>query len=252
MGLRKRFGWEVRALLMFFGVRRASEVINFTRKMAWEVELLYGRRGRVIRGAVPRAALDYRPKQDIKAKLGLSGKDMILNVNRLENRKRVDLVIRAFSILARESQVLHLVIGGAGPEEGALMALARDLGLTDRISFVGFIAEQDLFDYYASCSVFVHPNWADHALAPYEALAMQRKVVWTNEMEMEDDVLKANGHIFPADPTPTDFAAAIRRALTAGELPPDDMTDYAWDRYCEQILQLLQEVAGRKASRHEA
>jgi len=251
MSLVARLAWEAKAVLMLWGVRRASEVINFTNRMAWEVELLYRRKGRVIRGAVPRTALNYLPKQDIKAKLGLGGKAIILNVNRLEKRKRVSLTIRAFSLLASESKAIHLLIGGTGPEESDLKSLVRVLSLDDRVSFVGFIPERDLWDFYGCCDVFVHPNWADHALAPYEALAMQKKVVWTTEMEMEDAALKHNRHIFPADPTAEDLAAAISSALAAGEVPADDLSGYTWENYCAQVLHVLEGVVERQLKKRD-
>jgi glycosyltransferase involved in cell wall biosynthesis len=133
---------------------------------------------------------------------------------------------------------VQLVIGGTGPEEGHLKAIARELGLDGRVRFVGYIREDELWDYLAMCDVFVHPNWAEFAISPYEALALQRKVVWSSEMEMDED-LRANRHVFIADPTVEDFALAMDRALRADVRTVDDLSKYTWGAYTEQVLSAL-------------
>jgi hypothetical protein len=84
---------------------------------------------------------------------------------------------------------------------------------------LGYVKEEDLWDYLAACDVFAHPNWADFAIAPYEALALQRKVVWSNEMEKSGQVT-GNRHVFPAEPTVEGLAqAALHRQADNGHRP---------------------------------
>jgi glycosyltransferase involved in cell wall biosynthesis len=206
--------------------------------MAWEVRQLYGRAAIPIKGGVSRDLFTYAARGDVKRRLGLEGRRVILNVNRLDPRKRVDLTIRAFQRLSQAYPDVQLVIGGTGPEEGRLKAIARELGLDGRVRFVGYIREDELWDHLAMCDVFVHPNWAEFAISPYEALALQRKVVWSSEMEMDDD-LRTNRHIFIAAPTVEDFAAAMDRALRADVRTVDDLSKYTWESYTEQVLSAL-------------
>jgi len=84
----------------------------------------------------------------------------------------------------------------------------------------------------------VHPNWAEFAIAPLEALALNKKVVWTTEMEI-DETLKGNKYIFPADPTVDDFAIAIEKALNTEIKAKYYLDVYTWDRYCEGIMKEL-------------
>src|SRR5207249_4664609 len=81
-----------------------------------------------------------------------------------------------------------------------------------RVKFLGYIPEDELPDYLVACDVFVHPNWADFAISPYEALALGRKVVWSSEMEVDDD-LRRGDNLFVAAPTVEAMAAAIRAEL---------------------------------------
>ena len=106
------------------------------------------------------------------------------------------------------------------------------------MKFLGYIKEEDLWDWLASCDVFVHPNWADFAIAAYEPLALQKKVVWSTEMEI-DPPLAGDAHIFSANPTPEDFAATIEQALDTEIQEPIDVSMYAWDVYCDKVLNEL-------------
>jgi hypothetical protein len=87
----------------------------------------------------------------------------------------------------------------------------------------------------------VHPNWADFAIAPYEALALQKKVVWSSEMEMDESLAK-NKHIFAADTTVDDFAGAIKKALTTKVLENEDLSDYTWEKYFDNILSNVKDI----------
>jgi glycosyltransferase involved in cell wall biosynthesis len=238
LGVRRRLAVEVVARVLAAAIRRARLLFTLTRHMAWEVRQLYGRAAIPIKGGVSRDLFTYVARGDMKRRLGLEGQRVILNVNRLDPRKRVDLAIRAFHRLSQSYPDVQLVIGGTGPEEGHLKAIARELGLDGRVRFVGYIREDELWDYLAMCDVFVHPNWAEFAISPYEALALQRKVVWSSEMEMDED-LRANRHVFIADPTVEDFALAMDRALRADVRTVDDLSKYTWGAYTEQVLSAL-------------
>ena len=243
VNLKQRILNELFAAAMYKGVRKARKIFVLSNQMKWEVGKLYGKDAIVLKGAFPREIFDYKPKQNIKQKLGLGNKKMILNINRLDLRKRVDLVIKAFKQVSEHFDDVVLIIGGIGQDEERLRDLVEQLDLANRVRFVGFIKEENLWDYYAACEVFVHPNWADFAIAPYEALALNKKVVWSTEMEI-DEHLAANKHIFAANPTVNDFAVAIEKALTTTLTTEitgqDNLRSYTWDKYCERILRELE------------
>ena len=236
--LARRMFKEVYAVAMYMGVRKAKKIFVLSNQMKWEVNKLYGKDAIVLKGAFPPEILNYKPKIDIKERLDLVDKKMILNVNRLDPRKRIDLLIKSFKQIYDKFNDVVLVIGGVGPEEDNLKALVKKLNIQDRVKFVGYIKEEELWDYLASCDVFVHPNWADFAIAAYEPLALQKMVVWSTEMEI-DEYLSTNKHIFPASPTVDDFAEAIEKALSTDVKKNDDLSMYTWDNYCEGIMREL-------------
>ncbi len=237
-----RIGWlerivnEVEALVICQAIRQAKKVFVHSKQMKWEVGKLYGKEAVVVKGAFDAEIFDYQPKQDIKQRLGLSGKRMILNINRLDSRKRIDVLLKAFQQLSGRVRDTVLVIGGIGEEEEKLKDLTAQLNLNDRVRFVGYIKEEELWDYIAACDVFAHPNWADFAIAAYEPLALQKKVVWSTEMEL-DEYLANNKHIFPAQPTVDSLAQAMEQALATEVKEINDLSVYTWDNFCRKVMQ---------------
>ena len=105
---------------------------------------------------------------------------------------------------------------------------------------------QELWDYYSCCDVFVQLDIADFNIAPYVALALGRKVVWSTEMEIDGN-LRQNRFIFPTNPEVKDVAAGIEKALTTdlGSMNPIEkqiLSRYSWDNYFGEILKELEGV----------
>ncbi|HEY0603893.1 MAG TPA: glycosyltransferase family 4 protein, partial [Herpetosiphonaceae bacterium] len=80
----------------------------------------------------------------------------LLYVGRLEQRKGVAHLVRAFARLQRQYPRLRLVIGGDGPERAALEQLVRDLDL-NRVLFLGYVPATDLPRLFASADIFCAP-----------------------------------------------------------------------------------------------
>ena len=95
-----------------------------------------------------------------------------------------------------------------------------------------------MWDYYASCDVFAYPDRTSSAMTPSVALALQKKVVWTTAMEI-DEHLAHNQHIFVASPNASDFARGLEKTLTTEVTARDDLSPYTWERYCQGIAMEL-------------
>jgi glycosyltransferase involved in cell wall biosynthesis len=237
-GLIKRIAAELAAVVEYLAVRKSRKVFVFSKQMKWEVEKLYRKKAIAAKGAFPAQVLNYKPKQDIRRKLGLDNKRVILSLNRLEPHKKVDLIIRAFQPIRKKRDDAALVIGGTGIEQDNLKNLVKELDIEDRVQFVGFINESELWDYYAASDVFVCAHWADFNITPYGALAMQKKVVWPNSIEV-DETLAGNQHIFASNLTVADYSRAMEKALAADIVEQNDLSIYTWERYSEEILKNL-------------
>jgi len=236
-GFKKRLPKEILALLDYFAVRRAKQIFVLTDQIKWEVKKLYNRDAVVARGCLSPKIFSYRSRQDVKRKLGLENKRVIFSVGRLDPRKRIDLLLKAFGEIASRYDDVYLVIGGTGPEREKLESLARKLGIKEKTKFVGFIPETELYDYYSTCcDVFAFPSWTTSGITPYEALAVGKKVVWTSEA---DEPILNDKHVFLADPTVKDFARKLGEALNTDVNEEIDLSNYTWDRYFETVYEAV-------------
>jgi glycosyltransferase involved in cell wall biosynthesis len=73
----------------------------------------------------------------------------LLAMGRLHPNKGFDVLLRAIALLPRG----HLYLAGAGPEEAALRALAAELGIADRVSFLGW--RRDIGALLAAADMFI-------------------------------------------------------------------------------------------------
>ncbi len=64
--------------------------------------------------------------------------EIVGSVGRLAEVKRQDVLIRGFSMIARERPRAHLVLVGDGPERSRLQDLAQSLDMSNRVHFAGY------------------------------------------------------------------------------------------------------------------
>ncbi len=126
-------------------------------------------------------------RQMIRNRLGLSG-NVVLALGRLATNKGYDLLIDGFSVMASRvpDARLHLALGGENldPQEQGILDKLREqvaaLGLEDRVDFSGFIADEDLPDYYRAADMFVlSSRYEPFGMTAIEAMASGTPTVVT-------------------------------------------------------------------------
>jgi len=81
-----------------------------------------------------------------------------VQAGRLIDKKGLPVTLRAFANFLRRYPDATLTIAGEGPLRGRLQDLARELKIENRVSFAGFISQDQLRDVYYRSHVFVHPS----------------------------------------------------------------------------------------------
>ncbi|WP_405993863.1 glycosyltransferase family 4 protein [Streptomyces sp. NBC_00986] len=94
---------------------------------------------------------------EVRSRLGLTDRPVVVCVSRLVPRKGQDTLILAMPrILAREPEAVLLIVGG-GPYEKDLRRLARETGVTDSVRFTGAVPWSELPAHYGAGDVFAMP-----------------------------------------------------------------------------------------------
>jgi glycosyltransferase involved in cell wall biosynthesis len=135
---------------------RVRTIIVHTRSYGLTSRPLRGRALEVIPSAVDLTR--FRPDVDgsaVRAKLGLEGSRVLVFTGRLVPHKGVDLIVRALPDLPKD---VKLLVVGRGPRLSELHALARRLGVDDRIRFCPDVSDTELPQYLRAGDLFVFPS----------------------------------------------------------------------------------------------
>jgi glycosyltransferase involved in cell wall biosynthesis len=100
----------------------------------------------------------FRPGDRAAARLTLglpAAGALLLYVGRLDREKSVDRVLLAFDRVASTVADAHLLLVGQGTESVGLRALARSLGASPRIMFLGARPHDALGDCYRAADAFL-------------------------------------------------------------------------------------------------
>jgi len=170
--------------------------------------------------------------------------DLIVCIGRLSPEKDHHTLIRAMSILP-PARPWRLAIVGDGPERPALEALARSLGLADRIVFAGEVADPFAFMMRARLAV-CSSVYEGLGNAIIEALACGTPVVSTDCPYGPREILQGGRYgALTAVGDPPALAAAIAAALDAA---PDRAAlrtrglHYTAARAAERFLEIAAEL----------
>lgn len=108
----------------------------------------------------------------------------VLFVGRLDEEKHIDDLLRAMSLLRTKESTRLEIVGDGGLRE-SFEQLARELGIADRVTFTGFVSDDELLDAYARADLFCMPSIAElQSLATMEAMSAGTPVVLANAMAL--------------------------------------------------------------------
>ena len=161
--------------------------------------------------------------EDMKAKLGFSGRTVILTCGLLSPDKGIEVMIDALpQVLKTCPDALYVVLGATHPQQvrrdgetyrEGLVARAQNLGLGNSVMFINqFVERAELLEYIAMCDVYVTPYLAE-AQTTSGTLAcsfgLGRPIVSTPYWHAAELLADGRGVLVPfADPAATGEAVA--------------------------------------------
>jgi glycosyltransferase involved in cell wall biosynthesis len=192
---------------------RAEAITTPTRRAAEFLEKATGLRGvHAISCGID--AQNYTP--DFSPRTG----NRILFVGRVTGEKHIDVLLNAVKLLPPSLNAQLDIVGG-GDQFKNLQSLAETLGIADRVTFLGYVTDEELRQAYTRATVFAMPSIAElQSIATMEAMASGLPVVAADAMALPHLVHDGeNGHLFrPGDAQ--DLADKLESVLT---LPQDEL-----------------------------
>jgi len=174
----------------------------------------------------------------------------ILSVGRVVHQKGLDLGLRALA------QLKHLdwewYIAGDGPQTGSLKSLARELGISERVAFLGWQSREELTKWYHQANLFLFPSRHEGMPnAVLEAMASGLPVVATRIAGNEELVVEGETGFLVQTENVDELREALRKALTHSSLREKMGAasrlrveqNYTWQKVAEQYQTFLNQSA---------
>ena len=172
-------------------IKRADVIVGTTPVYVAESPFLQKVQDKIDFIPIGVSELACQPDKVAAIKQKYNNKTLIFSLGRLVEYKGYEHLIRAASNL---DDNFHIIIGGKGPLQLSLQALINELNVSDKVTLLGFVADEDIADYYAACDIFCLSSiWKTEAFAivQIEAMAFAKPIVtahiprsgvsWVNE-----------------------------------------------------------------------
>ena len=260
-GVSQRRPWLKRlSLAVIEGpIIRASAAAHFTSKAEWDEAAALGI---PLRGVVIPLGVEEQQPGDRQVLLGdfpsLEGRQRLLFLSRLDPKKNVEGLLRAFAQLERRHARANLVIAGNGPAAyvASLKELARSLGIAQRVVWLGHVEGPRKSAAFAAADAFVLPSFSENfGIAVVEALLAGLPCVLGRGVAIAKDVQKAGAGLVTA-PEPDAIAQALEQLLGDDALRRDmgargkafAERQYSARAMAERLIALYEDIRSRRGT----
>lgn len=122
-------------------------------------------------------SLGGEPDPALKARLGLAGARILGFIGSFYAYEGLALLLDALPTMLAQAPDIRVLLVGGGPQEPALKAQARSLGIANQVAFTGRVPHAEVNRYYDLIDVLVYPRLSMRLtelvtpLKPLEAMA---------------------------------------------------------------------------------
>jgi glycosyltransferase involved in cell wall biosynthesis len=177
----------------------------------------------------------------------------IFSAGRFVPRKRFDILIRAYALIAASHDEPRLVIAGAGPLDGELKDLVARLGIKPGVEFTGPVDTKRMVDLYQTSSIFALASEAEGMpLVVLEAQSCGLPAVISGFASAGEVVEDGQTGFVVRDDSPEAWAEAFASLHREPELMGKMarrareriVARFGWDNVASQIMAAFQQVQG--------
>ncbi|MBK1649457.1 glycosyltransferase [Rhabdochromatium marinum] len=144
---------------------------------------------------------------------------LLVHVGRLAYEKNVEFLLRVLVKVKQSCPQVLLAIAGEGPARAMLEGLARTLGLSEQVRFLGYLRRDGtLEDCYSAGDAFIFASRTEtQGLVLLESMALGTPVVSTAVMGSAEVLVQGEGCLI-AEEDENHFAAQVLRVLNDAQL----------------------------------
>jgi glycosyltransferase involved in cell wall biosynthesis len=226
-------------------VLRRSDVVVVPSRYLAEIFAAYAVPTEVVANAIDAGELRYRDRHALRPYL--------VCTRNFEPRYGVDVVVRAFAEIKKEIPSARLRLVGKGPEEAAIRALVRSLGVGD-VEFCGAVSHDRIGEALDVADVFVNASRIDNMpISILEAFAAGLPVVSAASGGIPYLVEHERTGLLSAVDDVQALARNLRRVIAEPALAArlarngrDESSRYEWPAIRAEWLQIYRASAGAR------
>ncbi len=196
----------------------------------------------------------FRPEKNEKSRLELEERlslrdRYVLYLGRLNERKNLARLVKAFSIIAPDYGGKLVLAGKRDWKMSDIQKLITESDLVDRVLLPGFVPDELLPVLYSHADAFVYvPVGEGFGIPPLEALASGVPVVVSNTTSLPEVVGDAALLVDPCDVEA--IADGLKRVLTDDDMArslrekgPERAKTFSWKKSAEVVLSALDDFS---------
>jgi 1,2-diacylglycerol 3-alpha-glucosyltransferase len=154
----------------------------------------------------------------IRKERGWGNDTMLISVGRLAKEKSFDTLLEAAAIVMHEHPDVRLAIIGGGLEDRSLKKLAQELGIADRVDFVGTVPYEEVPNYLKAADIFCFASTTEtQGLVTMEAMAAGLPIVAVDATGTHDAVTNGKEGLLTENDS-AGLAAAMNQIIDDQEL----------------------------------
>ena len=165
----------------------------------------------------------------------------VLSVGRIESVKRVDLIVKA---MTEVDPGVRLVVAGDGTQRANVERAAQACGVSDRITFLGTVDDDQLVALYADALLVAYPPFdEDFGYVTLEAFLARKPVITCHDSGGPIEFVLDGVNGWVCEPDPSALAAAINaaagdraRVARMGDAGHERAAAITWDGVIEALV----------------
>ncbi len=181
----------------------------------------------------------------------IKGKQVILFLSRIHPKKGLDLIAKAFGVIARKRNKVCLLIVGPNSNgyQGQIEKMFGAEGVLDKVIFTGMLTGYERLVSLSGADIFVLPSYSEgFSISVLEAMACKLPIVITSRCNFpEIEEVKAGVVI---EPDVTQLVNSLVRLLDNPQLCKEMGKNgqqlisekFTWDRIADRMIELYQDT----------